>query len=110
MTRITLVCATAIILLSPVSFAGEVTGTVSTLMVRQSDGLTYFYMSGAPTGKPACASNSYWMIKDENSEAGKKIYSLLLAAKISQTPIKVVGANTCTRWVDGEDVETVFLQ
>ncbi len=90
--------------------AGEVTGTISSVIVRQSDGLTYFYMNGTPTGKPACAGRPYWMIKDENSEVGKKLYALLLTAKTTDATVRVVGLNTCTRWSDGEDVDWIQLQ
>ena len=90
--------------------AGEVTGTVTSLLVRQSDGLTYFTVSGTATGKPTCATNSYWIIQDETSEAGKKLYALVMAAKIAEKQINVVGANTCTRWGDGEDVKYVQLR
>jgi len=86
--------------------AGEVTGKITSVLVRQSDGLTYFHVDATPTGRPACAAaTTYWMIKDENSEAGKKLYSMILAARASGAEIRVVGANTCTRWGDGEDIQ-----
>ena len=92
-----------------VANAGTVEGTIDTVLVRESDGLTYFMISGTATGKPACATNTYWMIRDENSEAGKKQFSMVLAAKMAGATVKVVGANTCTRWVDGEDVLTLYI-
>ena len=99
-------CACALPL---VAYAGTVTGTVDILIVRQSDGLTYVYMNGTPSGKPACATKAYWIIQDENSEAGKKLYALLLAAKASNSEIKIGGAGTCTRWPDGEDIAWIQL-
>jgi len=88
--------------------AGQVTGKITSVVVRQSDGLTYFYTDGTPTGRPACAAaTTYWMIKDEDSEAGRRLYSMILTARASGAQIIVTGANTCTRWGDGEDVERI---
>lgn len=89
---------------TPPATAGEVIGTIDYLIVRQSDGLVYFGVVGTPTGKPACAVGSYWIVKDENSNAGKQIIALLMAANAAGQRVRVSGANTCTRWGDGEDV------
>ena len=50
------------------------------------------------------------IIKNENSEAGKKLYALILSAKASNSQIMVVGTGACTRWVDGEDIEWIRLE
>lgn len=84
--------------------AGTASGNILMLIARTSDGLTYFTLSGATTGAPACATGGYWMIPNENSDVGKRVYAAALAAKISGAQIQVVGTGTCTRWGDGEDV------
>ena len=84
--------------------AGEASGPVSKVIVRQSDGITYFYVNGPATGKPACANHAYWIIQDENSSAGRSILTLVLSAQASGQRVTVHGNNTCTRWHDGEDV------
>lgn len=90
--------------------AGSQTGTVENLYVRASDGLVYFALKGtAKTGSPACALIGYWMIKDENSNAGKRQYALLLAAQLAGKTVVVSGMNTCTRWADGEDVDVATI-
>lgn len=89
--------------------AGTVTGTVASVLVRQSDGLTYFYVNGTASGQPGCATSTYWMISGETSDAGHKLYAMLLEAKISGALIIVTGAGTCIRWPDGEDVLVVQL-
>ena len=90
--------------------ASSQTGKVKQLYVRDSDGLVYFTLDTAsPADKPACATKVYWMIKDENSETGKKQYSLLLTAQAAQKRITVIGYGTCTRWGDGEDVNSLSL-
>jgi hypothetical protein len=90
--------------------AGEGIGTVSTLIVRDTDGLVYVVLSSPPTGRPSCASATpYWMIPNENSETGKKLYALLLSAQLAGQVVQIVGKNVCTRWVDGEDIQYVQL-
>lgn len=89
--------------------AGTQTGQITRLIIRASDGLVYFHMSGTATNKPACAKYEYWMIKLEDSPAGKRQLAALLAAKSASQTITVVGANTCTRWNDGEDIEEIHL-
>lgn len=92
------------------SFAGTQIGTVDWVIVRASDGLVYFSIDGQKaTGKPECATHSYWMIKDENSTSGMLQYSMLLSAHNSGRPVTVTGMNTCSRWGDGEDVNTLRL-
>lgn len=88
---------------------GSVSGTVASVLVRQSDGLTYVYINGTAAGKPACAVNSYWMISAENSDAGKRLYALLLSAQLAGMTVTISGAGTCTRWSDGEDILGVQL-
>ena len=96
------------VILCAKAFAGTQTGKVKDILVRD-DGLHYFYLEGAGTGKPDCAINGYWMIKDENSASGKAQFSMLLAAQASGRPVYVKGKNTCTRWPDGEDVSLITL-
>lgn len=92
------------------AFAGTQAGTVNTLIVRSSDGLIYFWLNGvAAINKPACAVYSYWMIRDENSNAGKQQLAILLSAKATGKQITVYGRNSCLRWGDGEDVDAISL-
>ena len=41
----------SLILISGFSHAGKQTGTITEIIVRQSDGLHYFYMSGTASNK-----------------------------------------------------------
>lgn len=102
------VAAFALVLLGTTSaFAGQQTGQVTELITRANDGLIYFFMSGPASGRPGCATAPYWMIKDENSPAGKRQLAILLAARTSGRSVTVTGSNTCTRWPDGEDVNEI---
>jgi hypothetical protein len=95
---------------SGASYAGTQTGTIATLYVRASDGLVFFVLNGpAIAAGPACASGRYWMLKDENSAAGKRQLAVLIAAQVSGKAITVVGFDTCTRWGDGEDVNQISV-
>jgi hypothetical protein len=88
--------------------AGTVEGTISHLYQRSSDGLVILYVSGTASGRPTCAASTvYWIVKDENSSAGKGHFAMLLAAKIAGKSVRIVGANTCVRWGDGEDINYV---
>lgn len=89
------------------AFAGIQTGQVTQILVRASDGLVYFFLSNTISGRPACATGGYWMLKDENSAAGKRQLAMLMAAKASGQVVTVEGMNTCTRWPNGEDVNQI---
>ncbi|PHR54836.1 MAG: hypothetical protein COA47_14825 [Robiginitomaculum sp.] len=98
---------TVLLVLPRTSMAGEVTGPISQIITR-IDGLHYFYITGTASSKPGCATSLYWMIKDENSVAGKSQFSQILTAYATGRTVKIVGNNSCTRWPDGEDVSAVF--
>lgn len=99
--------------LSGLTFAvGEQTGLVTEIAVRASDGLVTFKLSNnaGPT-RPYCASlSTYWIIKDENSESGKRQLALLMMARAEKLPVTVKGTGACTRWPDGEDVNLLIVQ
>jgi len=98
----------ALLFSSPFVQAGEQTGTVTYVVVRDSDGLIYFWLTGTHANRPACAaSHDYWMIANENSETGKRHFAMLMLAKAQGTTIQVSGKNTCARWSDGEDVGAI---
>jgi hypothetical protein len=92
-------------------YAGTQSGTVNYIIVRASDGLVYFTLKGGSrVGNPSCATHGYWMIKDENSNSGKLQYSMVLSAHASGKTINVTGMNACTRWGDGEDVNSIQIK
>jgi hypothetical protein len=90
------------------ALAGQQTGQITELITRASDGLVYVHMNGTASGRPGCASQQvYWMIKDENSAAGKRQLAILIAARAMGKTITIYGAGTCTRWPDGEDINEI---
>jgi hypothetical protein len=89
--------------------AGSITGTVSWVISRASDGLTYVLINGTASGPPACATGGYWVIKDETSDAGHKQYAMLLDAQASGLQVHIAGTNACTRWSNGEDIDWIQI-
>ncbi|QNM98929.1 hypothetical protein H9L41_10415 [Chitinimonas koreensis] len=89
------------------ALAGSQAGQITKLIVRASDGLIYFFLDGTPTGRPTCADAPYWMIKNENSNVGKQQLATLLAARAAGQPVAVTGTGACTRWSNGEDVDSI---
>lgn len=90
--------------------AGTQLGQVLDIQVRSTDGLIIVGLSGTTSNRPACALYSYWLIKDENSTAGKQQLALLLAAQANAQTVQIVGMGTCTRWSDGEDIGSVVIK
>ena len=104
------VIAVALTLTAVSAHARQVQGTVSQLAQRASDGLIYVVINGTATGtRPTCATSIYWMITNENSDAGKKQFALLLAAQARGAQVVITGMNTCNRWGDGEDINEVTV-
>ncbi|MFL7023521.1 hypothetical protein BCS58_04265 [Enterovibrio norvegicus] len=100
----------SLIFIPSLTYAGSQTGKVGYIVVRASDGLVYFTVRGeAAAGQPACATNTYWMIRDENSNSGKQQYSMILSAHASGKVVNVVGMDSCIRWGDGEDVNYIQI-
>ncbi len=93
------------------AFASDAIGKVDWIITR-NDGFTAVWLKNVTSigTKPACATIAYWIIKDENSEAGKKQYAMLLSAKMSDVFIRIYGNDTCTRWGDGEDILAVRIE
>lgn len=108
--RITLVVLLHFALADVAFAAGGQTGKIKFLTVRGSDGLVLVELDGQASGKPACAPYSYWILKDETSLTGKQQLALLIAAKAAGQTVAISGTGNCTRWRDGEDIDTVQIQ
>ena len=88
--------------------AGSVTGKVTKVRIRSSDNLHLVEVSGKVLNPPSCRTRNYWML-DEKTETGKNQLSMLIAARLSGTTVTIIGAGTCKRWGDGEDIQEVHL-
>lgn len=92
------------------AFAGTHYGRIVKINSRHSDGLVHFFLSGEATGRASCAKFPYWVIRDENSAAGKRQFAMLLMAQSTGQSVYVTGSNSCARWSDGEDVDMLELR
>jgi hypothetical protein len=100
--------AAASLLLPFAANAGQSTGQI-TYLAQRADGLIYVTLNANITGSPGCATHSYFIIYNENSDAGKRQFAMLVAAKAGALQVRIYGKNTCTRWSDGEDIDEVWL-
>jgi hypothetical protein len=92
------------------ALASTYKGKVSSIHVRDEDGLVWVYILGERTGnRPNCAVYDYMMIRNENSPAGKRQLAMLMMAKATNKPVMIDGAGTCSRWGDGEDISTISM-
>ena len=91
------------------AIAGTQAGYIKDIYIRDSDGLILVDLFGTASGHPVCAQQPYWIIPNESSETGKRLLALLLAAQLSSRYITIQGKDTCSRWGDGEDIETVGM-
>ena len=99
-------CAVAV---SPAT-AGTQTGFIKSIYVRDSDGLILVNLFMDETyfpNHPACGWQTYWVVPNETTASGKRLFATLLAAQISGRHVTILGKNTCSRWGDGEDIDTV---
>ena len=104
------VVVSAVLFLSALTaYAGDQLGAVKDVIIRASDGLVYVYLLGTMNSKPSCSTGYYWVIKDENSAAGKKQLAALLAAQLANRNVHLIGMGTCSRWSDGEDIDSVIV-
>ncbi len=94
-------------LFSPPAGSSTISGKVGMLQSRASDGLQYVVVKGNSDLKPACAKNTYYMIKDEKSDAGKAQFAMLMSAYLSGKAVTIYGTGQCGRWSDGEDINAV---
>lgn len=90
--------------------AGNQTGQVVRIFVRQTDHVVLVDITGTPTNKPACAPYTYWIIKDETSVTGKQQLALLMLAKATGQTVNIAGTGDCTRFPSGEDIDVVIVQ
>jgi hypothetical protein len=99
--------ATLCLSMSPAAASVQI-GKITDLLVRAQDGLIAVEIEGGPrAAKPPCATMNYWLIKAESSTTGKQQHATLLAAKLTGKSVRLVGSNQCTRWSDGEDIDSV---
>lgn len=96
--------------LTGTAIASDQAGKVTNVSIRASDGIMMANLDGVRSAAPACATRTYWAIKDESSSAGKSQFAALLAARIAGATVTLVGTGLCTRWPDAEDINWVYVR
>ena len=100
-------------LFSSLSFAGgSQSGLVAKIMVGYGNVPNTIYLNGSMNGRPSCASQPYWRIKDGpgSSEADAKHMMVIMGAQQMGVRITITGAGECTLWPDVEDVKAVKVE
>ncbi|MDR0237796.1 hypothetical protein [Acinetobacter sp.] len=94
------------------TIASEYVGKINEILIRDDDGLVWVVLGeGVRTGAlPACATKGYMMIKNENSATGKRQLALLMIAHTNNRTVYIEGAQKCSRWGDGEDINLVSIR
>ena len=94
---------------SSLSFAGGYqSGIVRKIMVGYNDVPNTIYLDGSISGRPACATQPFWRIK-EGSEAAAKQMMAVMSAQALGLSLKITETGECSQWPDVEDVETVTV-
>jgi len=101
-------CAPAV---TPV-IAGSQTGFVKTLYVRDSDGLIFVDIFGWRDfdNYVGSCNRSHWIVPNERTDSGKRLFDTLLEALVSGHKIRIQGRDTCTRSSEGEDIVSVEVR
>src|SRR5262249_335528 len=89
-----LCCAVAV---TP-AIAGSQAGWVKDVYFRNSDGLILVDLVGAYYAyhPAACVHQRYWIIPNETTDSGKRLYSTLLAALAFGYRVVILGKDTCS--------------
>lgn len=107
-----LLLALVAVMTAPVTFAGDGSGTITSLMIGRSHGAKVFIkVSAAPAGRPACATNSSWhYVLALTDNLAEQQLSLLLTAYAAKTTVYLEGGNDCTVHSGIEDFRRVELR
>lgn len=107
-TMLAILCAVA----ATPAIAARQSGFVKDLYVRDSDGLIFVDLSGSiDFGDPhPCGTRSSWIVPDETTDSGRRLFATLLAALISGHKVTIQGKDTCTRSSEGEDIQSVEVR
>jgi hypothetical protein len=106
---LTTTCLILLCLLSnPANAAGNDTGVLTIVYSHPSASL--FGIGVEPiTGSPACNTTNQFASSNA-TEHGKRTFALLLAAKLANKPVSIIGTGACTLIVNREDISYVYMQ
>lgn len=93
----------SLLAVSSIASAGTTTGTVNQLYIHEYNDSILFNMTSQSQNFIGCATTKRYAVST-STQQGKNILSTILAAKISDKSVMVVGENTCTTHGDAEDI------
>jgi hypothetical protein len=82
-------------------------GTVSNVLVDNVGGPYAFYMNGARTTPPACATDTAWVITTPSGDNAKAMFSSILTAFSAGKTVDVTGTGTCPSGITRESVQFI---
>jgi len=91
-------------------FAGTTSGILQVLALDNgAPDVLFISIAGTKDSQPACQTNGSWayvlpLVNDQN----KKIYAMLLAARVSQTPVTLPGSGACDDYPGIETLHAVY--
>ena len=89
---------------------GNTSGTVTQIITGPANvNFVYVVTTGSNSALPACSTVGNRYVIDITSNAGKAAYAAVLAAKISNSAITLVGTGTCTLDSNSETVSMVVM-
>lgn len=94
------------------AIAGSQTGYIKSLYVRDSDGLIFVDVFGWRDFEiyDGQCRRSHWIVPNETTDSGKRLFATLLEALITGHKIRIQGNYTCTRSSEGEDIVSVEVR
>jgi hypothetical protein len=96
------------ILSNPANAAGNDTGVLTIVYSHPSASL--FGIGTEPvTGTPACNTTNQFAASNA-TEHGKRTFALLLAAKLANKPVTIIGTGACALLATREDISYVYMQ
>lgn len=100
--------------LMPLSaYCGDTVGTITVISsvagVPGYENWAFITMTGTNTALPACSTAGNMYVLDLTTNAGKAAYATILAAKMTNSSIRVEGTGTCSVHAASETVRVIRL-
>ena len=88
--------------------AGNTTGKIGTVFVHEYNSIVLFNMASSSQGMTGCATTKRYSINTD-TQAGKNLFSAILAAKAAAQTVTVIGKNVCELHGDAENIQYIYI-
>jgi hypothetical protein len=99
-----------LILTAGIGHAGEASGVIQDVHMGPLYGSRIFIKISGTFAQPQpghCQNNEFHFAFDADGTGGKATLATVLAAKASQSTVRISGFNQCTVWSSVEDLRTI---